>query len=75
MIKDNTAISQLGFDPIIGNLPIFAEAALDPYLGEIILFGGNYAPTGWAFAQGQCYQFYKTQHCLQFLEHNMAVMA
>ena len=53
VIKDNAAITQLGFDPIIGNLPIFADAAVDPYLGEIILFGGNFAPTGWAFAQGQ----------------------
>jgi hypothetical protein len=34
VIKDNTAITQLGFDPIIGNLPIFAEAAADPYLPE-----------------------------------------
>jgi microcystin-dependent protein len=27
--------------------------ALEPYLGEVILFAGNYAPRGWAFAEGQ----------------------
>lgn len=26
---------------------------MDPYVGEIRLFGGDYAPTGWAFCQGQ----------------------
>lgn len=25
----------------------------DPYIGEIRMFGGNYAPAGWAFCQGQ----------------------
>jgi microcystin-dependent protein len=25
----------------------------DPFLGEIILFGGNFAPSGWAFCNGQ----------------------
>jgi microcystin-dependent protein len=25
----------------------------DQYLGEIRMFGGNFAPTGWAFCQGQ----------------------
>jgi microcystin-dependent protein len=25
----------------------------DPFLGEIRLFGGNYAPEGWAFCNGQ----------------------
>lgn len=52
-MRDNAAIEQLGFDPFIGNLPIFAEASSEPFLGEIILFGGNFAPRGWAFAQGQ----------------------
>lgn len=27
--------------------------AMDPFLGEVILFGGNYAPRGWAFCDGQ----------------------
>jgi len=26
---------------------------MDPYIGEIRLFAGNYAPTGWAFCDGQ----------------------
>lgn len=25
----------------------------DPYVGEIRLFGGNFAPQGWAFCDGQ----------------------
>jgi microcystin-dependent protein len=25
----------------------------DPYIGEITLFAGNFAPQGWAFCQGQ----------------------
>src|SRR5215203_1924204 len=25
----------------------------EPYLGSIILFGGNFAPRGWAFCNGQ----------------------
>jgi microcystin-dependent protein len=29
---------------------------VDPYVGEIRLFAGNYAPQGWAFCQGQ--EFY-----------------
>lgn len=26
---------------------------MDPYVGEIRMFGGNYAPVGWALCQGQ----------------------
>ncbi|GAA4503793.1 phage tail protein [Pseudaeromonas paramecii] len=26
---------------------------MEPYLGEIRIFGGNYAPAGWAFCSGQ----------------------
>lgn len=26
---------------------------MEPYLGEIRIFGGNYAPQGWAFCNGQ----------------------
>lgn len=29
--------------------PVFAE----PYIGEIIMFAGNFAPRGWAFCDGQ----------------------
>ncbi|GLR15567.1 phage tail protein [Portibacter lacus] len=34
--------------------PIISEAySVDPFLGEIILFAGNFAPRGWAFCEGQ----------------------
>ena len=26
---------------------------MDPYIGEIRMFGGNFAPLGWAFCNGQ----------------------
>ena len=52
LIRDNAAITQLGFDPFIGSLPIFAEAG-EPFIGEVIQFAGNFAPRGWAFAEGQ----------------------
>ena len=28
-----------------------AQAELDPYIGEIQFFGGNFAPRGWAFSE------------------------
>ena len=30
-----------------------SRSSADPLLGEIIMFGGNFAPRGWAFADGQ----------------------
>jgi len=27
--------------------------SIDPFIGEIIMFGGNYAPRGWALCDGQ----------------------
>jgi hypothetical protein len=30
-----------------------ADLAAEPLLAEIILFGGNFAPRGWAFCEGQ----------------------
>ena len=33
--------------------PKEAEASVDPFLGEIMLFAGNYAPRGWAECNGQ----------------------
>lgn len=26
---------------------------MDPFIGEIVMFGGNFAPRGWAFCDGQ----------------------
>ena len=51
-MRGNPVIVELGFDPIIASLPIFAEAAVDPYIGEIFLFGGTFAPRGFAYADG-----------------------
>lgn len=33
--------------------PDYSSAGSNPYLGEIVLFAGNYAPRGWAFCDGQ----------------------
>jgi len=30
-----------------------ATSGLDPFIGELMLFAGNFAPTGWALCQGQ----------------------
>jgi microcystin-dependent protein len=30
-----------------------SRSSADPFIGEIIMFGGNYAPRGWAFCDGQ----------------------
>ncbi len=31
----------------------YAKAGILPYIGEITMFGGAFAPTGWAFCDGQ----------------------
>lgn len=36
---------------ISGNTAVYA--GMEPYIGEISMFAGNYAPKGWAFCQGQ----------------------
>jgi hypothetical protein len=38
-----------------------AVAGIEPYLGEVILFAGNFAPRGWAFAEGQLLQVAQNQ--------------
>ena len=30
-----------------------SRSSMDPFLGEIIMFGGNFAPRGWAFCDVQ----------------------
>lgn len=30
----------------------YAKAGISPYIGEITMFGGNFAPIGWAFCDG-----------------------
>jgi Microcystin-dependent protein len=34
---------------------------MDPYVGEIRLFAGDYAPAGWALCQGQLMQVWENQ--------------
>jgi microcystin-dependent protein len=34
---------------------------MDPYVGEIRIFAGNYAPSGWAFCNGQIQQVQANQ--------------
>ena len=29
------------------------QAQTTPFIGEVIMFGGNFAPRGWAFCDGQ----------------------
>lgn len=39
---------------LFGFTPIAKQAhAAEPFLAEIIMFGGNFAPRGWAFCEGQ----------------------
>jgi microcystin-dependent protein len=33
--------------------PSASTKGIDPYIGEITMFAGNYAPNGWAFCNGQ----------------------
>lgn len=43
-----------GINYIIALQGVFpSRSAADPLLGEIIMFGGNFAPRGWAFCDGQ----------------------
>jgi microcystin-dependent protein len=36
-----------------GSFPSRTDPATEPFLGQIALFAGNFAPGGWAFADGQ----------------------
>lgn len=40
------------FTLIISNIKQEAQASSTPYLGEIMMFGGNYCPRGWVRADG-----------------------
>ncbi len=44
-----------------------AAVSSDPYLGEVILFAGNFAPRGWAFAEGQLLQIAQNQALFSIL--------
>lgn len=52
-LKRALAIAAGGaFGTLLGK-PREASAGTDPYLGEIMMFGGNFAPQGWALCNGQ----------------------
>jgi hypothetical protein len=40
--------------------------AQDPFIGEIRMFAGNYAPNGWALCNGQFLPISKTPHSSRF---------
>ncbi|GHA04739.1 hypothetical protein GCM10008090_12720 [Arenicella chitinivorans] len=44
----------LGVNYIIATLGVFpSRSGADAYIAEIVMFGGNFAPRGWAFCHGQ----------------------
>lgn len=48
------AVFVLGFAPMTPWLVIQPTSAQsDPFIAEIVMFGGNFAPRGWAFTDGQ----------------------
>jgi len=58
MPHDNMQPS-LGINYLISDDGVFphrsgagSTGGIDPYLGEVIMFAGNFAPTGWSFANG-----------------------
>jgi len=40
---------------------------MDPFLAQIILFGGDFAPRGWAFCDGQLIAISKNQALFSIL--------
>ena len=44
----------LGINYIIALQGVFpSRSQIDPFIAEIVMFGGNFAPRGWAFCDGQ----------------------
>lgn len=50
--KTTVAFGTLALGSIMGSTTAFAQSS-EPYLGEIMNFGGNFCPRGWAAASGQ----------------------
>ena len=50
-----TLVSSFFLWMFIVNVPFQKStiAGVEPFIGEIIMFGGNFAPRGWAFCDGQ----------------------
>jgi hypothetical protein len=46
----------------------------NPYVGEIRMFGGNFAPAGWAFCQGQLMPISENETLFNLIGRRMAVM-
>jgi len=38
---------------------------MEPFIGEIIIFAGNFAPRGWAFCEGQLLAINSNQSLFQ----------
>jgi microcystin-dependent protein len=52
--SENNMQPWLGINHIIALVGIFpSRNQSDPFIAEIIMFGGNFAPRGWAFCDGQ----------------------
>lgn len=63
-ITFNYLIALQGYFPGRGGTTPIAG---DNFIGEIALFGGNFAPNGWAFAQGQLLQISQFQALFSIL--------
>jgi microcystin-dependent protein len=46
-----------------------------PYVGEIRIFAGNFAPAGWMFCEVSCCLSRRTRRCFSSLERRTEVMA
>jgi len=46
----SAALLALGLTPL---LPATQASAQEPFIGQVTYFGGNFAPRGWAFCDGQ----------------------
>ncbi len=52
--SENNMQPWLGINHIIALVGVFpSRNQSDPFIAEIIMFGGNFAPRGWAFCDGQ----------------------
>ena len=50
---DAAVMTEVDFEEFAIEYPFMAFAQSDPFIGEIVLFSGYFAPQGWAFAEGQ----------------------
>ncbi len=52
---------------LTGAFPDELESTTEPYLGQIKMFGGNFAPAGWAFLDGQILPINQNQSLFSLL--------